>query len=106
MARTERRGPGSAQAPAPDYAARCALRSIRATVVRSLRFFVGVDQVAGLVLGRVEDHLAREVAEGVDAVALDALELHQQHAFGRPLALVAELHVADHGLKGGLADVV
>src|SRR6266851_4291406 len=67
---------------------------------------VGIDHIARLVLGRIENHLGGEVTERVDAAVLDVLELDQQHAFLGPLPLGAELHVADHGLEGGLAEVV
>src|SRR5438034_7654122 len=70
------------------------------------RVGVRIDHVARLVGGRMENHLARQIAELLDAVGLDVLELHQQHALLRPFALVAELHVADDGLEGRLADVI
>src|SRR5438132_9127198 len=58
-----------------------------------LRFAVRIDQIARFVLRRVDNDLGRrEVAKFLDAVALDVLELDQQHAIFRPLPLVAELH--------------
>src|SRR5437660_5043816 len=71
-----------------------------------LRFAVRVDQIARFVLRRVDDHLGREVAKLLDAVALDVLELNQQHAIFRPFPLVAELHVADHAPERSLAHVI
>jgi len=39
-------------------------------------FFVGIDQGPGFVLGRGDDDLGIRVLELVDAIALDAVELH------------------------------
>src|SRR5579883_700155 len=57
-------------------------------------------QVAGLVLGRVQHDLGRRVGELVHALALQAAELHPQHARMVPFAVGPELDVADHGLEG------
>src|SRR6185369_4332375 len=73
-----------------------------AAILRSARI-VRVDDVAGLVLGRPQDHFALGVLELVDPVALDALELHRQATGLLPLTLVVEFDVADDRLEGGLA---
>src|SRR5262249_14611553 len=69
------------------------------SIVLLFRLLVRIDHIARLVLRRIEHHLGRKVAEIVDAVAADVLELDQQHPVLRPLALGAERDVADHRLE-------
>src|SRR6185312_2697936 len=45
---------------------------------------VGIDDLAGGIGLRREDHLGLRILELLDAVALDVLELHLQHARLRP----------------------
>ena len=52
-----------------------------------------------LVLVRPQDHFRLGILELVDAVALDPLELDRQNLRGLPLAVLAELDVADDGLE-------
>src|SRR5262245_51482015 len=66
----------------------------------SARLLVGVDQLAGGELGRTHDGLRVHAAELLDIAALDVVVLHHQEARLRPLALLAELHVAHDGLEG------
>src|SRR5215468_9652625 len=70
-----------------------------------LHFGVRVDNVTGLILGWVENHLGREITKLVDAMAFDILELNQKHALLRPFSLIAELDIADDGFEGCLTDV-
>src|SRR5258707_6679925 len=67
-------------------------------VVLFLRI-VRIDDVAGLVLGRPQDDFGLGIAELVDVVAFDALELHRHHLGRLPLAFGVELDVADNGLE-------
>src|SRR5262245_2331278 len=71
-----------------------------------LRLLVGVDQLAGLEPGRTDDGLHVHALELIELVALDAVILHGNEARLGPLALLAELHIAHHGLEGGGAEVL
>ncbi len=66
--------------------------------VQSLRLFVRVDHVAGLVVGGRQHGLGVHGAELLDVVGLDVVELDLQHPRLRPFAVLAELDVAQHGL--------
>jgi hypothetical protein len=71
------------------------------------RFGVGIDHVAGLILAGRQDYLRfRHIAELVEAVALDVLELRLQNARLRPLAIGAELDIADHSLERRLPHII
>src|SRR5262245_52556259 len=67
---------------------------------------IRVDDVPGLELVRPHHDLLARPAELVDAVALDLLVLDHQRAPGGPLAVLAELHLADDGVELGGPDVV
>ena len=54
-----------------------------------LRVLIGIDDVAGLVLRRPQDHLVRGVAELVEIVAAHALELGEELPRLRPFAVLA-----------------
>src|SRR5262249_37832418 len=92
--------------PVPDAALRgeSAASGIKRRAL--LRLLVGIDHVAGLVLRRREHGLRIHAAELLEVAALDVVILDLQHAALRPLAALAELHVAHDGLERGLADVV
>src|SRR5258706_7140058 len=60
---------------------------------------VGVDQLARLQLGRIDDDVAGRLLEGLQAVVLDALELDLDHRRLRPLAVRREADVADDGVE-------
>src|SRR5512139_2313674 len=47
--------------------------------------FVRIDDLATLVLGRIHNHLGFQIAEFIDAVALNILELGRQRSLFRPL---------------------
>src|SRR5665213_641011 len=64
---------------------------------RLLRFGVGIDHVASLVLLRPDDDLMVGVLELIDRIAGDMLELGEENARLRPFAVLAERDVADHG---------
>src|SRR5712692_9603829 len=66
---------------------------------------VGVSYLARHVLLWCDDHLGVRVLELLVVVALDALELDLEHARLRPLAVLAELDVAGHGLEGVVTQV-
>jgi hypothetical protein len=59
-----------------------------------LRVLIGVDHVAGLVLGRPQDHLARGVAKLREVVAGDVLELGEELARLQPFAVLPERDIA------------
>src|SRR6266478_1910474 len=67
---------------------------------------IGQDRLAGFVLFRAQDDLALAVAKIVEIGAGDILKLHGHQACLLPLALFAELDVADDGLEGMAADVI
>src|SRR6185436_11429922 len=67
---------------------------------------IRIDQRAGLELVRIEHDLLARAAELLDAVALDLLVLDHQRATARPLAVLAELDLADDRVEFGRADVV
>src|SRR5581483_11493344 len=79
--------------------------SLSASLI-SNRLFVRIDHFAALVLWRVDDHLGFQIAEVIDTVAFDCLELRRQRAFLDPFAVLSEFHVADDGLESRFADVV
>src|SRR6516225_1133123 len=63
------------------------------------RLIERVDHLARFVFRGRDHNLGRDVPELTDVVALDVLKLNLQHARLRPLAVLAELHVADDGLE-------
>src|SRR5262249_13035480 len=71
-----------------------------------LRLLVGIDQLAGLVVGRIDHGLGLDPLELGRVVALHISELHLQHARLGPFALGAEAYVAIHGLERVGADIV
>src|SRR3954453_5534655 len=73
---------------------------------RLFRLLVGIDDVAGLQVGRGQYRLGVHALELVDGVALDAVILDLQHARLRPLATLAELDVAHDGLDRIAAQIV
>src|SRR5258706_13951919 len=101
-----------------DETNRCAMTSVRfglkmtqtcrrpSPSVQSLRLFVRVDHVAGLVVGGRQHRLCVHGAELLDVVGLDVVELNLQHPRLRPFAVLAELDVAKHGLERAGTDVV
>ena len=70
------------------------------------RLFVRIDHLAAFELRRIDDHLGLGVAEVVDAVALDVLELGRERPFLRPFAELARISLADDGLERGLRHIV
>src|SRR5208337_3515223 len=84
----------------------CGYEPTRVVESNLLRLLVRVDQITRLVLRRIEDHLSGKITKIVDAVALDVLELDQQHPLRGPLALGAELHVPDDGLECCFAQII
>ena len=70
------------------------------------RLVVRIDDLATLELRRVDDRFLPRIAEFVDAVALDVLELRGERPLFRPFSMRAEFHVADDGLERRLAHVV
>jgi hypothetical protein len=60
---------------------------------------VGIDHLAGLVFGRPQDRLLGALAELIDVVRLDVLELRQELPRGAPFAVLAESDLADNGLE-------
>src|SRR4051794_32438565 len=67
---------------------------------------VGIDHLACLELRRADDDLPVHAAELVEVVALDALILHRNDAALGPLAVLAELDVAEHRLERVAADML
>src|SRR5882672_3253972 len=55
---------------------------------------------AGLVRTGIEDGHHSGLLPLIDAVALDAAELHHHHARLRPLTVLGEAHLADEGVEG------
>src|SRR6266446_10358237 len=58
------------------------------------RLLVGIDQGAGLGLGRPDDRLRLPVTELIEVVGLRVLDLGPDHARLRPFAVGAEREVA------------
>src|SRR6185503_12254535 len=67
---------------------------------------IRVDHGAGLELVGEQHDLLAWSAELVDPGALDLLVLHHERAALRPLAVLAELHLAHDGVELGGADVI
>ena len=55
---------------------------------------------------RIDDRFGAGVAELVDAIAFDVLELRRERAFLRPFPERSEADVANHGLERGFAHVI
>src|SRR5579863_3001715 len=64
-----------------------------------LRRAVGILELAGLQLRRVDDDRLAGLLELVDVVAGDAAVLHEDEARLLPFAVVGEFHVADDGVE-------
>src|SRR5262245_64873026 len=62
-----------------------------------LRVLVGIDDVAGLVLGRPQDHLVGSIAELREIVAGHTLELGEELPRLGPFAVLAEGDLAGDG---------
>src|SRR4029453_5340701 len=69
------------------------------------RLLVGIDQRAGLGLGRPDDRLRLPVAELIQVVGLRVLDLGPDHARLRPFAVLAEREIAGHGFEARLVHV-
>src|SRR5581483_5592980 len=69
------------------------------------RALIRVDDLARLVLRRIENDFDRRIAEGVDRIVFDVLELNGDRALLAPFAVDAKLDVADDSLEGSFADV-
>src|SRR5262245_40060897 len=73
----------------------------------STRLFpVGGHELPGLPFLRRENDPLAGAGELLEVVLLHVAELHHQHTRLRPLAVLAELHLADDGFIRGLAHVV
>src|SRR3970282_379131 len=73
----------------------------RAPAARAL-LLVRVDDVSRLPLLRVQHDALARTRELLEVVRLHVPELDKQHAAPRPFAVLAEFHLADHGIEGGL----
>ena len=69
------------------------------------RLAIRIDHVAGLVLGRPQDQLLAAGAELLEVIGHDVLKLSEELARFRPLAVLAECDVPDHGLERVATDV-
>src|SRR5437016_1332080 len=67
---------------------------------------IGLDNLAGAKLLGFEDHLGFRIAELLEIVALDVLELHLQHPRLRPFAVLAEGDFADDRVERMAAEVI
>src|ERR1700760_3326045 len=91
-----------ARRPGDDRWVRSTKTTVEDAILLRDRLLVRIDHVTTLVLRRIDDDIGFQIAELVEAVALDVLELGRQRALLLPLACRAEFHVADHGLERGL----
>src|SRR6266436_7783103 len=67
---------------------------------------VGLDDLASAKFLGFEDHLGFRIAELLEIVALDVLELHLQHARLRSFAVLAEGDLSDDRVERMAADVI
>src|SRR6516162_8600070 len=67
---------------------------------------VRIDDLATLELRRVDDRFLARIAEFVDAVAFDVLELRGERPLFRPFSMRAKFHITNDGLERRLAHVV
>jgi hypothetical protein len=69
------------------------------------RLLVRIDHLTAFELRRIDDHFRLRIAEVVDAVALDVLELGGERPLLCPLAERSEFDLADDSLERGLVHV-
>src|SRR5215475_14106016 len=89
-----------------ERAAQAATSEFHRSRLLLLRFAVGVNHRARAIALGPEDHLARPDSELLQIVRHDVLELREQGPRLRPLAVLAEGDVAQHGREPMRMDVL
>src|SRR5580658_62772 len=75
------------------------------TFLLRYRILVRIDRLAAFELRGINDDFGFGVAEVIDAVPLDVLELRSKRPLLRPFARRAEFHLANHGVERVLVHV-